>query len=102
MVVLDNEIFNHKEEIPTARFWLMLKLIDSERWSSRWTRYIDELTSRLREGMKNINFTGPKEKAEMEIRNAIHKTIEKLEKGAWFTMPSEFLKRLGIPRNIRR
>ncbi len=102
MVIVNDEVFNHKEEIPTARFWLMLKLIDPVYWGPRWERYIHEISNRLGEGMTNVHFEGPKEKASMEIKNAVHKMIVKLEKGAWFTMPSEFLKRLGVPRNIRR
>lgn len=97
--------FNHKEEIPTTRFWLMLKFLNPTFWDSRWDRYIADLTEKLTNSMELVYIGGDKPntvKANMEIKNAVHNIITKLEKSAWYTMPTEFLKRLKIPRNIRR
>lgn len=82
-----------KEQIPTARFWLMLKLKDEVSWSRKWNDYIKNVHKFLRN-----QFEGPSKEIETHIRQA----TEKLERSAWNTMPSSFLSMVGIPRAIRR
>lgn len=80
-----------KEELGTMRFWLMLKLRDERRFSSRWERYLENLNKRLEE-----LFEGP------DVKQAIKNTIAKLERSTWNTMPSSFLSQMGVPRVVRR
>lgn len=82
-----------KSQIPSARFWLMLKLKDEGVWTNRWLRYINEVKEVLR-----TQFEGECQVVESTIRQQ----IDKLERSAWNTMPSAFLTQIGIPRNIRR
>jgi phosphomannomutase len=82
-----------KEEIPTARFWLMLKLRNEEVWSEKWSRYI----AGVKEFLKS-RFRGET----AEINNQVERIINKLERSAWNTMPAAFLQQLNIPRAIRR
>ena len=96
MVIMDNE-WNLKEEIPTTRFWLMTKLRLG--WDKKWDVYINGLRERLIEMMTVPGISGiDAGKAKNDMANHI---IEKLENSAWRTMPSEFLKQLGIPRVLR-
>lgn len=80
-----------KEELPTTRFWLMLKLRNPDFFERRWYQYIKDLKEFLAG-----QFTGD------DTQAAIRRTIEKLERSAWNTMPASFLSQLGIPRAIRR
>lgn len=80
-----------KAELPTARFWLMVKLRDPNRFEKRWFQYLRELKEFL-----GTQFVGE------DSQTAIRRTIEKIERSAWNTMPSAFLAQLNIPRNIRR
>jgi len=98
-----NNNWNLKEEIPTTRFWLMTKLRFG--WNRRWDAYIESLTNRLigmmtipeLSGLPKANENSNKEKAMMA-----KKILSKLEVSAWRTVPSSFLKDLGIPRVLRR
>lgn len=82
-----------KDQIPSARFWLMLKLKNEEAWTKRWQKYIAEVKDVLR-----AQFEGEPTAIEATIRQQ----ISKLERSAWNTMPAAFLAQIGIPRNIRR
>lgn len=82
-----------KDQIPSVRFWLMLKLKNPDRWTKRWNDYLAEVHDFLVE-----HFQGERDQVEFQIRQA----IEKLERSAWNTMPSSFLSTVGIPRVIRR
>lgn len=102
MIIMDNE-WNLKEEIPTTRFWLMTKLVLG--WDRRWDAYVDSLRNRLMGMMSIPALSGlPKanEEAHKEKLIAINKILVKLETSAWRTVPSSFLKDLGIPRVLRR
>jgi len=97
MVVLDSS-FIIKEEIPTARFWLMTKLrLGMDR---RWEVYLKELKERLISIMITPSITG-KEADKAKKVMALH-IMEKIENSAWRTMPSDFLKQIGVPRVLRR
>lgn len=97
MVVMDNK-FNQKEEVPTARFWLMTKLRFG--WTRQWENYLSELRSHL---IENMEVKGEESQSvEMAKRNAANTIIKKIETSAWRTMPSEFLRDLKIPRVLRR
>lgn len=96
MVILDNE-FDIKEEIPTTRFWLMTKFRMG--WDKRWTLYENDLREKLMNMMTVPGLSGAD--AVKAKRNMANHMIEKVEKSAYRTMPSEFLKQLGIPRVLR-
>jgi len=96
MVIMDNT-FNIKEEIPTTRWWLMTKLRLG--WDLKWDIYIKNLRKELISLM-----TTPGESLSDSVKSKkdmASNIIEKLEKSAWRSMPAEFLKQLGIPRTIR-
>ena len=76
-----------RHEVPTARFWLMMRLRNPNLFNERWTRYLNDLRRFLKD-----RFVG--EDKEVEIQ----KTINKIELIAWTTMPSPFLNQLNIPR----
>lgn len=80
-----------KAELPTARFWLMLKLIDRHTWEQRWNKYLNDLYNFIMEYMVGE-----------DAHQATKITMEKIEKSAWRTMPAEFQKRLEVPRPIRK
>jgi hypothetical protein len=95
-IIMDND-WNLKEEIPTTRWWLMLKLkLGMDR---RWEQYLKELRENLIAQMKVTGIGG--DEANKAKGNMATHIITKLEKSAWATMPAEFLKQLGIPRVIR-
>lgn len=95
MVIMDN-IWNLKEEVPTARFWLMLKLRLG--WNKRYDKYTSDLKDRLKE-MMTIDLRGTDaDKAKSAMARHI---VEKLERSAWRTLPSEFLRDMKIPRILR-
>lgn len=95
MVIMDNE-WNAKEEVPTARFWLMLKLRLG--WNTRYDKYISGLKERLI-SMMTVDLRGMDgERAKAQMARHI---TEKLERSAWRTIPSEFLRDLKIPRVLR-
>jgi len=96
MVILGNT-FNIKEEIPTARFWLMTKLRLG--WDTKWKIYINNLREELI-GLMTVSDIGKTDPVKAKIAMANH-IIGKLENSAWRTMPSEFLKQLKIPRILR-
>lgn len=81
-----------KEEVPTARFWLMLKL-KHENWQYRWSMYIEDLKKRIIAQME-----GESKSKEHEAK----RIIGRIENSAWRTMPSSFLSMLHIPRVIRK
>jgi hypothetical protein len=82
-----------KDQIPTARFWLMGKL--KWRWEKRWARYLDSVRGILDEQFELIDGS-PEEK-----KKAIDKIIVKIERSAWATMPAGFLSSVGVPRALR-
>lgn len=82
-----------KDQVPSARFWLMLKLKNENRWTKRWNDYLVEVRDFL---------AGQFEGDHAEIDFHIRQATEKLERSAWNTMPSSFLSTVGIPRVIRR
>lgn len=77
-----------KDSIPTARFWLMLKLRGG--WNQKYKLYIAETSKFVTENLVGENDTAKKHSAK-EI-------VAKIERGAWNTMPSVFLSSLNIPR----
>jgi len=81
-----------KEELPTTRFWLMLKIRD-DAWTKRWLRYLTDTKAFL-----ISQFIGDPD----EINAQVSRIMEKLERSAWNTMPSSFLQNVGIPRVVRR
>lgn len=102
MIIMDNE-WNLKEEIPTTRFWLMTKLLLG--WDRNWDFYIDSIKERLINLMTVPNLAGlprANEDPNKEKLIAVKKILEKLETSAWRTVPSSFLRDLGIPRVLRR
>lgn len=82
-----------KDQIPTARFWLMGKL--KWHWEKRWQWYLDSIKIFLDGQFETIQ-SSPIEKAK-----SIDKVLTKIERSAWATMPSGFLSSLGIPRALR-
>jgi len=99
--------FNLKEEIPTTRFWLMCKMKfmntkSGDLFNKRWLSYIADFKKELVENMNVIDTSGGKPKdAKMEKNNMAQKTIEKIERSAYLTIPSSFLTTLNIPRVLR-
>lgn len=82
-----------KDQIPTARFWLMGKL--KWHWEKRWSLYLDSIRKIL-DGQFEVVHGDASEKAK-----AIDKILIKIERSAWATMPSGFLTSVGIPRALR-
>lgn len=80
------------QEVPTTRFWMMLKL-KNDGWTKRWEVYQNDLIQRVKERL-----SGP----EKEVAKEVKKTLERIERSAWVTMPSSFLASLNIPRVIRK
>jgi hypothetical protein len=97
MVVID-EKFNVKEEVPTARFWLMTKLRFG--WDRQWENYLSELKANLI-GLMEVKGEEPGDHG-MAKKNAATKIMKKIETSAWRTIPSEFLRDMKIPRVLRR
>ena len=78
-------------QVPTARFWLMLKIRNPEYFSSKYDKYILEVSNILKDKFdKN------------DSKKMVNSTIEKILKLAWITMPTEFLNSLKVPRVIRK
>jgi hypothetical protein len=80
-----------KEEIPTARFWLMLKMKFG--WNKRWDIYTSHLEKSLLNEMVGDDI--------MAKKVMVKSVIEKVEKSAWNTMPPEFLKSIKVDRLLR-
>jgi hypothetical protein len=80
-----------KAELTNTKFWLMLKLKDPERWERKWNRYINDLYKFIVNQMEG-NDKGIAAKG----------TLERIERSAWRTLPTPFLKDIGIPRPIRK
>ena len=99
MVILDSS-FNIKEEIPTARFWLMTKLRFG--WEKRYSQYVSDLETFLISVMTVSNNNGNDTESKQLIKTMALQIVAKIEKSAWRTMPSEFLRQLDIPRVLRR
>ncbi len=102
MVIMDNE-WNPKDELPTIRFWLMTKLRLS--WDKRWEWYIRDLKLRLIKMMTLPAVpagTKGQEAASKVKEKAANHLVEKLERSAWRTLPSEFLRQMEIPRVLHR
>lgn len=86
-----------KEEVPTARFWLMTKLRLG--WDKRWDLYISTLKKSL---MASMVSELPSSEAEKAKKEAADLMITKLERSAWATMPAAFLSSLKVERVIHR
>lgn len=80
-----------KSELTNTKFWLMLKLRDPERWTNRWNQYVKDLQKFIEDQMVG---------SDKEITS--RGTVERIERSAWRTLPTPFLKDLGIPRPIRK
>jgi len=80
-----------KAELTNTKFWLMLKLRDPEKWTKRWNQYIKDLRAFIENQMVG---------ADKEV--TAKGTVERIERSAWRTLPTPFLKELGIPRVIRK
>jgi hypothetical protein len=102
MILLNDGVFDVKEEVPSTRFWLMAKLRIGDQFDKRWDIYVDNIRKRL---MENMTYNGP-DIAPSEVTKAKKEMVDqiliKLENSAWKTMPAEFLKQLDIPRVIRK
>jgi hypothetical protein len=76
-----------KDQIPSVRFWLMLKLRSG--WGKRYEKYMHDLSEFIKSNLEG----------EDAMKNVKTKEVlAKIERGAWNTMPASFLQSLGIPR----
>lgn len=107
MAIVWKEPFIIKDEIPTARFWLMCKMAfkntKSENIFNRsWEIYISDLKTDLVNNMELINTSSKKIKdPDREKREMADKTIVTIERSAYLTIPASFLTTLKIPRVLR-
>jgi len=83
-----------KEEIPTARFWLMLKM--KMNWDRKWEIYTSQLEKSLVASM-----VGDASEATLK-KDMAKKVIEKIQRSAWATMPASFLASMKVERVIHR
>jgi len=97
MVIMENT-WNAKEEIPTTRWWLMLKLRLG--MDKRYDQYIFHLKEQLVDMMTVPSDLKGTDAIRAKAQMARHIT-DKLERSAYRTLPSEFLRDLGIPRVLR-
>jgi len=107
MAIVWKEPFIIKDEIPTTRFWLMCKMSfkntkNEEMFNRKWEMYISDLKKELVENMKFVNATGKDVKDTEKVkREMADKTIIKIERSAYLTIPASFLTTLKIPRVLR-
>jgi hypothetical protein len=91
----------YKEEVDfsslvaTAKFWLMLKIFrNDEKCDKFYEFHIGEIKKYLEEVISSDD--------EKEKKLCSDKMIARVMRRAWETIPSEFLRGVNIPRNIRR
>jgi hypothetical protein len=95
--MINSNAVDVKEEVPTARFWLMTKM--KLGWEKKWEIYTKDLRKRIMDSIVE----GPGESlSETQKKQIATNIIEKVERSAWATMPAPFLASMKVERVLHR